>query len=191
MYTTRLFIYLTCITFSMVSVKSFAQDVKPTTEKAKTVKTSIETNKVPTLILEKYNHEYPLRTLEVWNGYPEFIEESDWYGCNPYLFNCDNPKYYVVDFVKDKTSYRVVYNIDAKKIAVHKSMNTKTIKAIAKAIMKTDYKDWLITKAQEEIFKGDDVDKLVVYKVEVTKAEKVHYLFFTATGTLLKDKEIK
>lgn len=191
MYIIRLIKFLACIIFTTVSVKGLAQEVKPAAESVKAVTTYVETSQVPSVITEKYNKEYPLRSLEVWNGYPEFLEESDWYGCNPYLYNCVNPKYYVVDFVKDKTSYRVVYNLEGKKVAVHRSMNTKTIKAIAKAIMKTNYKDWKIAKAQEEIFKGDDADKLVVYKIEVTKAGKVHYLFYKANGTLIKDKEIK
>lgn len=183
--------FLTIVLFAIVSIKGFAQEVKLAAESLKAVTTYVETSQVPSVIIEKYNKEYPLRTLEVWNGYPEFLEESDWYGCNPYLYNCVNPKYYVVDFVKDKMPYRVVYNLEGKKVAVHRSMNTKTIKAIAKSIMKTKYKDWKIAKAQEEIFKGDDADKLVVYKIEVTKEDKVHYLFYKANGILIKDKEIK
>ncbi len=187
----RLIKFLTCIIFTTVSVKSLAQEVKPPAEKAKAVTTYVETSQVPKVIIEKYRQEYPLRTLEVWNGYPEFLDESDWYGCNPYLYNCVNPKYYVVDFINDKIPYKVVYSLEGNKVAVHRSMNTKTIEVIAKAIMKTNYKDWKITKAQEEIFKGDDADKLVVYKIEVTKADKVHYLFYKANGILIKDKEIK
>ena len=187
----RLIKFLVCIVFTTISFKSFSQEPKLANESAKAVTTYIETSQVPAIILEKYSKEYPLRTLEVWNGYPEFLDESDWYGCNPYLYNCVNPKYYVVDFTKDKIAYKVIYNLEGKKVAVHRSMNTQAIKAIAKAIMKTNYKDWKIAKAQEEIFKGDGTDKLVVYKIEVTKGGKVHYLFYKANGTLIKDKEIK
>ncbi len=191
MYTIRFIKFLACIIFTTISVKSLAQDTQVPVEKAKAVTTYVETSQVPAIIIEKYNKEYPLRTLEVWNGYPELLEESDWFGCNPYLYNCINPKYYVVEFTNDKIPYRVVYSLEGKKVAVHRSMNTKTIKAIANSIMKTKYKDWKIAKAQEEIFKGDDADKLVVYKIEVTKGDKVHYLFYKANGTLIKDKEIK
>ncbi|MBK8366705.1 MAG: hypothetical protein IPL10_04575 [Bacteroidetes bacterium] len=191
MYTIRLIKFLACIVFTTVSVKGSAQEVKAPVENPKAVTTYVETSLVPSIILEKYTKEYPLRTLEVWHGYPEILDESDWFGCNPYLYNCVNPKYYVVDFTQNKIPYRVVYNLEGKKIAVHRSMDTKTIKAIAKAIMKTKYKDWKIAKAQEEIFKGDDADKLVVYKIEVTKGDNVHYLFYKANGTLIKDKEIK
>ena len=187
----RLIKFLVCIVFTTISFKSFSQEPKPPNESAKAVTTYIETSQVPAIILEKYSKEYPLRTLEVWNGYPEFLDESDWYGCNPYLYNCVNPKYYVVDFTKDKIAHKVIYNLEGKKVALHRSMNTQTINAIAKAIMKTNYKDWKIAKAQEEIFKGDGTDKLVVYKIEVTKGGKVHYLFYKANGTLIKDKEIK
>ncbi len=191
MYAIRLIKVLVCVVFTTTPFASFSQEPIPPGKSVKAVTTYIETSQVPAIIMEKYHQEYPLRTLEVWNGYPEFLDESDWYGCNPYLYNCTNPKYYVVDFTKDKIHHRVVYNLEGKKVAVHRSMNTKTIKAIAEAIMKTNYKDWKIAKAQEEIFKGDGADKLVVYKIEVTKGDKVHYLFYKANGTLIKDKEIK
>lgn len=191
MYILRLIKFLVCIVFTTISFASFSQELLSPSQPVKAVTTYIETSQVPAIIMEKYNKEYPLRTLEVWNGYPELLDESEWYGCNPYLYNCVNPKYYVVDFTKDKLQHKVIYTLEGKKVAVHRSMNTQTIKAIAKAIMKTNYKDWKVTRAQEEIFKGDNTDKLVVYKIEVTKGEKVHYLFYKANGTLIKDKEIK
>lgn len=188
MYSIR---FITTVFFIIISVSVFSQEVKMPAEPVKAVTTYVETSQVPTVITEKYNKEFPHRTFEVWNGYPEFLDESDWYGCNPYLYNCTNPKYYVVNFTKDKLQYKVVYTIAGEKVATHVSMKTKTIKAIAKAIVKSEYADWKITKAQEEIFKGEGADKLVVYKIEVTKGEKVHYLFYKADGTLIKDKVIK
>jgi hypothetical protein len=187
----RLVKFLACIVFTTVSYKSFSQEPEVIAKPARAVTTYVETSQVPSIILEKYNKEYPLKTLEVWNGYPEVLDESDWYGCNPYLYNCINPRYYVVDFTKDKVKHKVIYSLEGEKVATHVTMSSKTVNAIAKGIMKTKYKDWKIAKAREEIFKGEGADKLVVYKIEVSKGTNVHYLFYKANGTLIKDKEVK
>ena len=71
------------------------------------------------------------------------------------------------------------------------ALDIQTIKAIAKEIMNTDYKNWNIVTAKKEIFKGDDVDELVVYKIEVSKGNRIHYLFFIADGTLIKDMKVQ
>jgi hypothetical protein len=174
-----------------MSLGTFAQEVKPLMEAAKAVTAFVDESQVPVIVREKHKKEYPKSTLAVWHGYPEALDESEWYGCNPNLYTCINPKYYVVNFTKDKRQYKVVYTIAGETVATHVSMSTKTIKAIAKAIVFSKYKDWKIDKAREEIFKGDGADKLVVYKVSITKGKQVRYLFFKADGTLIKDKEIK
>lgn len=190
MYKVHLTKVLIGLLFMAISFTSLSQEIQKK-ETGKAMPTYIETSQVPSVIMEKYNKEYPLRTLEVWNGYPEFLDESDWYGCNPYLYNCINPKYYVVDFTKDEIHHKVIYTAAGKKVATHVSMNAKTIHAIAKAILHSKYKNWKINSAYEEIFKGDTTDRLVVYKIEVTKDTKVHYLFYKSDGTLIKDLKIK
>ena len=191
MYTIRLSKVVFCMIFITISVGAFAQEVKPLMEAAKAITTFVDESQVPVVVREKHYKEYPKSTSTVWHGYPELLDESEWYGCNPNLYNCVNPKYYVVNFTKDKRQYKVVYTLAGEIVATHISMSTKTTKAIATAIVSGKYVDWKITKAHEEIFKGDGADKLVVYKVEVTKGTHVHYLYFKADGTLIKDKEIK
>ena len=191
MFTVRLSKVVFCVVFITMSAGAFAQEVKPFMEAAKAVTTFVDVSQVPVIVREKHHQVYPKSTLAVWHGYPEALDESEWYGCNPNLYNCVNPKYYVVNFTNDKRQYKVVYTLAGEIVATHISMSTKTIKAIANAIVSSKYVDWKITKTHEEIFKGDGSDKLVVYKVEVTKGTQVHYLYYKADGTLLKDKEIK
>jgi len=187
----RLVNFLLTFIFTGVTVSVFSQDTIPVRKPLKAITTYITTSEVPSLIMEKYNKEYPHRTLEVWNGYPQYLDKSDWFVCNPYLYNSINPKYYVVSFTNDEISFKIVYNIDGEKVAVHKSMNANTIKAIAKSILYSEYKNWKVTSAYEEIFNGDSIDNLVVYKIEVIKGDKLHYLFYKANGILIKDKEIR
>jgi hypothetical protein len=191
MYTMRLNKVVFGMVFITMSVGAFAQEVKPLMEAAKAIATFADESLVPVVVREKHKKEYPKSTLAKWHGYPEALDESEWYGCNPNLYNCVNPKYYVVNFTNDKRQYKVVYTLAGDIVATHISMSTKTIKAVANAIVSSKYADWKIAKAREEIFKGDGSDKLVVYKVEVTKGTQVHYLYFKADGTLIKDKEIK
>lgn len=191
MYTMRSSKVVFCMIFITISVGAFAQEVKPLMEAAKAIATFADESQVPVVVREKHKKEYPKSTIAEWHGYPELLDESEWYGCDPKLYNCVNPKYYVVNFTKDKRQYKVVYTLAGEVVATHISMSTKTIKAIANAIVSGKYADWKIAKAHEEIFKGDGIDKLVVYKVEVTKGTQVHYLYYKADGTLIKDKEIK
>ena len=77
------------------------------------------------------------------------------------------------------------------KTATHASMKKKTIKAIAKSIVNSKYKDWKITEAQKEIFRDSDTNSLVAYKITVINNTDIHYLFYKADGALLLDKEVQ
>jgi hypothetical protein len=179
------------VLFVAMSLNTKAQDSKLPTQVVKAVTTSIESSKVPLVITESHHKEFPETLNETWYGYPEFSDDSDWYGCDPNLYTCDQPKYYIADFINHKKHYKVIYSITGVKISTHISMSDKIINAIAKTLVKSEYKDWMITNAQEEIFRDTDIDKLIVYKLIATKGNKIHYLFYKADGTLILAKKIK
>ena len=173
-----------------ISINSFAQTPVKCTEQCCTTPIMIGRNLVPKPITDMYYNEYAVTTYESWHGYPNFINENDWYGYDPNLYCEGNPEYYVVDFTKDKISNKVIYSKAGKKIASHKSVTTIP-KAVSLAIKKGTYATWKLNKGKEEIFKDGDNDDLKVYKIEVEKGKEKHILFYLANGNLLKDKEIK
>ena len=121
--------------------------------------------------------------------YPAFENEYDWYGYNTYLFDYDNPEYYIVEFSEKDVPHKVIYSKNGKKIATHKKSNAILPKPITSAIGRSEYKTWKLLKDKEEIFK--DSDSMKVFKVEVEKEKERHVLFYSTTGELLKDKKIK
>ncbi len=171
-----------CIFLSFLAVESFGQGKKPA---------KLDVVKVPKVVTETYIIEYPMTDYYGWYGYPAFSNESDWYGYDPYLMGGEYPEYYIVEFTKDKTPYKVIYSKNGKKIATHKGMQRDLPKAVSDAINKGIYKSWLITKEREEILREKDTDNFKVFKIVVEKAGERHALFYQSDGTLLIDRKLK
>ncbi len=169
------------------AVSSFAQTASTTTKADGKKKVKIEKNKVPKVVTETFYVDYPVTTYESWYGYPTFDNDLYWYDYDPFFYSNDYPEYYVVDFTKDNTPYKAVYNKSGKKIAIHKKL-LDLPKAVLSAISSGAYKTWTVAKDKEEIFKDKDSDQLKVYKVEVEKGKEKHALYFQPDGKLLKDK---
>jgi hypothetical protein len=179
--------FILALTFS---INTLAQTPLTCTEKCCKTPVILGKTKVPKLVIDMYYNEYPVTTYESWHGYPNFSNETDWYGYNPNLYCEENPEYYVVEFTKDKIPHKVIYSKAGKKIATHKAVGAIP-KAISLAITKSIYATWKLGKGTEEIFKDGDNDDLKVYKIAVEKGKEKHVLFFQLNGNLLKDKEIK
>ena len=169
------------------AVSSFAQTASTTTKADGKKKVKIEKNKVPKVVTETFYVDYPVTTYESWYGYPTFDNDLYWYDYDPFFYSNEYPEYYVVDFTKDNTPYKAVYNKSGKKIAIHKKLSDLP-KAVLSAISSGAYKTWTVAKDKEEIFKDKDSDQLKVYKVEVEKGKEKHALYFQPDGKLLKDK---
>jgi len=169
------------------AVSSFAQTASTTTKADGKKRVKIEKNKVPKVVTETFYVDYPVTTYESWYGYPTFDNDLYWYDYDPFFYSNDYPEYYVVDFTKDNTPYKAVYNKSGKKIAIHKKLSDLP-KAVLSAISSGAYKTWTVAKDKEEIFKDKDSDQLKVYKVEVEKGKEKHALYFQPDGKLLKDK---
>ncbi|MGZ3885622.1 MAG: hypothetical protein ACXVDL_15365, partial [Bacteroidia bacterium] len=107
-----------------------------------------------------------------WYGYPLFDYENDWYAYNPYLFEYEHPEYYVVEFVEKEVPHRVIYSKAGKKIATHRKLKAELPAGIKTAISKSEYSTWTLGKEKEEIFRDTELDKVKVYKVEVTREKK-------------------
>jgi hypothetical protein len=162
-----------------------------TTEKPGKKPAKIEKTKVPKVITEKFIIEYPNVMNEGWYGYPYYDFYNDWYGYDPYLYEYENPEFYIVEYTKDNAKHKVVYSKEGKKIATHKNTTAALPKSIENAINKGEYSTWKIAKEKEEIFRDNEMDKMKVYKVEVEKGTEKHHLYFSTDGDLLKDKTIK
>jgi hypothetical protein len=176
-------IIMGCILMASFALSAFAQTAK-STKKSKT----IEKSKVPTTVTETYIVEYPVTVYETWYGYPIFNDETDWYGYDTDLYTDEYPEYYVVEFTKDGTPYKVIYSKEGKKVATHKTIMVGDVpKAVADALNKSAYKSWMIKKEREEIFR--DKADMKVYKVVVEKGNEKHVLFYQEDGKLLKDKK--
>ena len=172
------------VLLTFFAVSSFGQ----TTAKADAKKkVKIEKTKVPKAVTETFYVDYPVTAYESWYGYPTFDNDLYWYDYDPYFYSNDSPEYYVVDFTKDNTPYKAVYNKSGKKISVHKKL-TDLPSAVSSAISAGEYKTWTVGKDKEEIFKDKDSDQLKVYKVDVEKGNEKHRLYFQPDGKLLKDK---
>ena len=179
-----------CVITIATSVHVVAQIPVMCTEQSCKIPIKLKKKLVPQLVIDALRNEYQLTTNENWYGYPTFLCEEDWYGYNPNLYCDENPEYYVVEFTKDKTVYKIIYSKMGKKIATYTTV-TKLPEAVLLNINKSAYTTWELSKWREEIFKDGDKDDLKVYKVEVEKGKEKHILFYQANGNLLKDKEIK
>ncbi|MBC7412777.1 MAG: hypothetical protein H7331_10040 [Bacteroidia bacterium] len=188
LYTTILF--ASCILTIAISLNVVAQIPVMCTEQSCKLPVKIKKKLVPQSVIDALRNEYTSTTNESWYGYPTFLCEDDWYGYNPNLYCDKNPEYYVVQFTKDKTVFKVIYSNVGKKIATYTTVN-ELPEAVLVAINKSTYANWKLSKWQEEIFKDGYKDDSKVYKVEVEKGREKHILFYKANGNLLKDKEIK
>ena len=155
------------------------------------VSKKIEKNQIPKIVIDAYYKEYKTVTGESWYGYPLIFDYENWYDLNPNLYTKISPKYYIVEFNNEKNNYRIIYDSLGKKISTYKNINTKIQKAIAKSIVNSKYKDWKIIKEKEEIFRDLDLDKIIIYKIEVQHKKSKHFLFYNAAGILIKDIEIE
>jgi hypothetical protein len=180
-----LLVLLMCLT-----LKTFGQTTTPkVTKKADKKVVKIEKSKIPIVVTETYIKEYPKTLHETWYGYPAFVDEYDWYGYDPYLYSSEYPEYYVVEFTEGTTPQKVIYSKSGKKIATHKNLAAIPA-AILTAISVGEYKTWKIGKSKEEIFKDADADELKIYKVEVEKGKERHFLFYQASGNLVRDRKL-
>jgi hypothetical protein len=150
-----------------------------------------DANKVPGQVTDQYRNDYPGVTNNSWYAYPAFSDETDWYGYNPYTAPGDNPEYYVSDFKKDNRSYRVIYDKNGKRIATHRTYMGELPKAVSDAMHKGMYKNWVVTKEKEEMYKDKYTDKTKVYRIVVEKGTEKHALYYQSDGTLVKDKNLK
>ena len=187
MKTLSIKIIMGCIIIASFAISSFGQTTtKATKENKKTTK--IDKNKVPKVVTETYIVEYPAVASDSWYGYPMFNDETDWYAYDTDLYTDENPEYYVVEFSKDGTPYKVVYTKEGRKISTKRTIMIGEVpKPVADALNKSAYKSWMIKKEREEIFR--DSDKMKVYKVVVEKGTEKHALFYQEDGKLLKDKK--
>jgi hypothetical protein len=151
----------------------------------------LEASKVPKTVTDIYILEYPSVVDYSWYGYPAFMEESDWYAYDPYLIPGEYPEYYIVEFIQDDTPHKVMYSKNGKRIATHRELKADLPPAVSNALSKGAYKNWMIKKEKEEIFKEKDTDKFKVYKIVVEKGKEKHALYYETDGTLLKDKKLK
>ena len=177
-----------CIMAVSFAIHSFGQAAMKTVAEGGRKPAKLEKSKVPKVITETYVVEYPVTAYESWYGYPVFSDESDWYAYDTELYTDQQPEYYIVEFSKDGTPYKVLYTKEGKKISTKRIIMVGEVpKAVADALNKSAYKSWEIKKEKEEIFR--DSDKMKVYKVVVEKGKEKHVLFYQEDGKLLKDKK--
>ena len=176
-----------------ITFQSFAQAPMVSVQEGGKKPNTMEKAKIPTQVMATHIKECPLPTTmnEYWYGYPDFTNESDWYGYNYDLYSNVNPSYYIVTLFKDQKNCRIMYAKNGKKVATHRSYTSVLPLAIAKAIQAGNYKNWDMTGENEEIFKDKDSDQLKIYKVVVQKGTEKYALFYMADGRFLKENKIK
>jgi hypothetical protein len=170
---------------------AFGQITPPPNEQVGRMPEKMDRSTVPPAVLDRYSIDYPSTTYESWYGYPsyEYNNGTSWYIYTPPSYTgaaVSNPEFYVVEFTADKTPYKVVYNKEGKKISTYKTSNSELPKRVINAMKKGPYKDWVVTKEKEEIWRESDKGK--VYKVVVEKDNERHALYYREDGKLLKDK---
>lgn len=169
--------------------KTPAKEVKMGTQKKEHKK--IEKKKLPKVVTETFIEEFPVVTEEVWYGYPKFNNEKDWYFNDPYMYEGENPEYYVVEFTKDNAKHKAVYTKAGKKVAVHKKTKEALPKVISEALKKSKYGTWKIANEKEVIFKDSEKDKIKTYRIVAENGKEKYDLYFSTEGNLLKEHKIK
>ncbi len=170
-----------------MAAMSFAQAPNKSVKEGGKKPVKIEKTKVPAVVTESFYREYPAPSYEWWYGHPGYANDSEWYWYDPYFYESEYPRYYIVEFEKDKLAQKAVYSKEGKKIAVHKKSKSSLPKEVVSALGKTEYRAWKVAVEKEEIFRDGDNDMLKVYKIIVEKGSKIHTLYYRADGTLLKD----
>lgn len=177
----------------MVSVifNSFGQVTPPPNEQTGRMPEKMDRTIVPKAVLDRYSIDYPSTTYESWYGYPsyDYNDGTNWYIYTPPSYTgaaVSNPEYYVVEFTADKAPYKVVYSKEGKKISTYKTSESELPRAVINAMKKGAYKDWVVLKEKEEIWR--ESDKRKIYKVVVEKGNERHALYYREDGKLLKDK---
>ena len=167
--------------------------VTDTTNKDVKKDAKVDKTKVPKKVNDFFIQEFPNAVTDNWYGLPVYKYGNDWfddwYDYAPYVYS-KYPENYIVEFSLDNMPHKAIYTKIGKKIAIHKKLASDLPKAISAAISKGQYKDWILAKDKEEIFKDKDSDKLKIYKVVVEKEKGKHTLFFEANGKLVKDKKV-
>jgi len=176
--------------FSLFMVVSVSAQTKKSDTEAKMPAKAIEKAKVPNGVMEQFIKEYPIIQSEAWYGYPTLRNEFEWYDYNPMYYTYDNPEYYVVEFVKDKTQHKVVYTNEGKKVATHHKLKNYAVPvAVTTSLKNGTYKTWKVTGGEEEINNVTSEEK--VYKITVEKNGKKQHLYYDAAGKLLKGEDIE
>ena len=178
-----------CLLIASFALNSFGQAPMTSIEQGGKMPVKIEKKEVPKVVMDNYIIDCPMTTNESWYGYPAFVDESDWFGYDPYLYTTTYPAYYIVEFEKEGVPQKVIYSKSGKKIATHKVFKTDLPKAVSVAIGKSKYKTWMFVKDNEMMFKHSN--KMNVYKVIVEKGTEKRALYFQEDGKLIKDKELK
>jgi hypothetical protein len=146
----------------------------------------LDKSKVPEVVTEIFNKEYPVKRFVDWYGYPQFDNGSDWYEYDPSYYSNHHPENYVVEFTHNDTLDKVIYTKSGKKIAIHRNMSDALPDKITHAIRTSIYKTWEIGGDKEEIFKDNKTDRITVYRVTMREGGKRHTLYFRKNGKLLK-----
>ena len=171
--------------FMVTSVSAQTKSVAKTKTHAK----AIEKTKVPKVVTEEFIRECPAVESDIWYGYPSLKNELEWYDYNPMYYTCEYPKYYEVEFVKDKKAHKAVYTKEGKKVATHHKVKVEVVPmAVTKSLENSAYKGWKETAEKEEVEKVTTKEK--VYKITVEKDSKKHHLFYDSNGKLLKDETV-
>ena len=168
--------------------KGLAKEVK---KEGKMEKKEIKKSKLPKVVTETFITEFPVIEGERWFGYPSFDYSTDWYDYDPYLYEVENPEFYVVEFKKGNVHHKAVYSKEGKKIAVHKKTKEELPKAILAALKKSKFATWKIANEKEVIYRDSEMDKIKTYKVVVEKGTEKHIIYYSNDGDMLKDKKSK
>jgi len=146
----------------------------------------LDNNKIPKVVTEIFNKQFPVKSEVSWYGYPQFDNGSDWYEYDPSYYSNHNPENYVVEFTHHDTLDKVFYTKRGQKIATHRRIDTVLPAKIGDAIGRSAYKTWSIGNDKEEIFQDSKSDQIRVYRVIVRKGKERHTLYFQENGKLLR-----
>jgi hypothetical protein len=186
MSNTRIKLPIGCLGFLIIPMFLFGQaGPQPGSTTGKTAG-KLDKSKVPRIVTEMFNKQYPVKRFVNWYGYPQFDNGSSWYEYDPSYYSKNNPENYVVEFTHNDTLDKVFYTKTGKKIAIHRNMSAALPDKITHAIRTSIYKTWEIGGDKEEIFKDNKTDRITVYRVTMREGSKRHTLYFRKNGKLLR-----
>ena len=175
-----------CFIFLLITSTIYGQAASASDSGIAKNSVKLDIKKVPKVVTEIFNKQFPVKSEVDWYGYPQFDNGSDWYEYDPSYYSNQNPENYVVEFTHNDTLDKVVYTKNGQKIATHRRLNAVLPAKITDAIRKSVYKTWSIGNDKEEIFKDSKSDQIKVYRVTVRKENKRHTLYFQDNGKLLR-----